>query len=607
MKRLVTKVWLPIITVGIAATPVAAQSINFSHWHDPAQIDTILTTTLPGAHPSLCAVQTIGTSIEGRPIKALKISNNPGVNDPAKGDVVIMATHHAREWMSTETALYIADQLLTRYATDPDVKADVDRLQIWIIPVVNPDGFAFTRTGNRFWRKNRRDNGDGTRGVDLNRNYGYQWGLNSGSSPDTWVDTYRGTGPFSEPEIAAMRDFLQARTNLKTILTYHSFSELFLRPWAYTTADPPGEPTLAALALRNIAAIQAVHGHLYNENIGYTSSGETNDFAWGTMRVSGFTPEVRPTATGVGGFDPPETEIIPNIEENFAAARALIHDAGVRELWIRDYPGDTGAEPSAVWTASGWSNAFWLSPDIWTVPATLDQGATVTLSVHVNNDTGKPRKDVRIDTYWTDPRISLEFPNPDATLISSQTGLTIPPGGKTITMPWTVPVGTNSWGERHWCVGAIVMHDTDLPLTTQAQRSSNVGIRNFNTTEIVVATNIIVAATNLLEVDAELAAVVDTTSLPPGWRVVLATPPKTQSRSDLATAIGRKGRLLNAKGPLLAPGETIYLPIHIDPPKDAKPGDVVEVAVHAAFLPLIPGKRIPVGNGYTYQVVIPPK
>jgi hypothetical protein len=605
MKRLATKPLLLVVVLGISASPLAAQPIDFTHWHNPSQVDGILTSFVT-AHPSLCALSSIPTT--GTQIKALKISNNPAVNDPSKGDVVIMATHHAREWMSTETALYIAQQLLTRYATDTQIQADVNQLQIWIIPVVNPDGFAFTQTAaNRLWRKNRRNNLDGTFGVDLNRNYGYQWGLNSGSSPNTWDDTYRGPGAFSEPETVAIRDFLQTRTNLKTILTYHSYSELFLRPWSYTTADPPGEPTLAALAKRNIAVIQAVHGVTYSENIWYTSSGETTDFTWGTMRVSGFTPELRPPTSATNGFDPPTSEIIPTIEENFAAARALIHDAGARELWIKDYVGDTGAEPSAVWTSSGWSHPFWTSPDIWTVPATLDQGATVTLHVHINNNTGKKLTNVRVDAYWTDPRISLEFPNPDAHLIASQTGLAVPAGGLTVTMAWTVPVGTNSWGERHWCVGAIVMHDTDLPLTTQAERSSNVAIHNFNTTETVVATNLIVAATNFLDVDAELAAVVDRTSIPAGWRVVLGSPPKTQSRSDLATAIGRKGRLLDAKGPLLAPGETIYLPVHVDPPKGAKAGDSIEVPVHAALLPLLPGKRTPVGNGYTYKVVIPAK
>ena len=110
-----------------------------------------------------------------RPIKVLKISDNVAVDEPAEGDVLIVALHHAREWISVETSLYIAEQILTQYAANPRLKADVKKLQIWIVPVVNPDGFAYTWSSpaNRYWRKNRRNNGDGTFGVDLNRNWGH--------------------------------------------------------------------------------------------------------------------------------------------------------------------------------------------------------------------------------------------------------------------------------------------------------------------------------------------------------------------------------------------------------------------------------------------------
>ena len=601
MKRILS------ILLLLAASPLQA-AVDFTQWHDPAEIETILNDFV-AAHPAIASVTTIGASLGGLPIKALKISDNVAVNEPSEGDFVIMATHHAREWLATESSLFIADQILTRYATDAQIQADVNGLQIWIIPVVNPDGFAFTQTpGNRFWRKNRRNNGDGTFGVDLNRNWGYQWGLNSGSSPVTSEPNYRGPFAWSEPEIVVMRDFLAARSNLKAMITYHSFSELFLRPWSYTTADPPGEPTLNALAERSIARIAAVHGHTYAEEIWYTSSGEATDWTWGDRRVAGFTPEVRPTLGdgSVTRFDPPTTEIIPNGEENLAAALALIHDAAARELWIRDHAGDTGAEPSAVWTGTNWSAPFWTSPDITTVPETLDQGATVELRVRIQNNTGQPRMNVRLDTYFTDPRISLEFPNPDATLIGSETGITVPPGGRTVTMNWTVPIGTNSWGERHWCVGAIVMHDRDLPLTTQAQRSSNVAIKNFNTTEtVVMGMNLVVAATNFLEFDSELAAAVDPIGVPPGWRVILAEPPKPQARAAIAlTSIERKGRLLDAKGRLLAPGETIYIPVRVVPPPGTPPGTSVDVSVHAALLPLVPGRREASGNGFTYRVVV---
>lgn len=582
------------------------QAIDFSDYHSPAQVDTIMS-NLEATYSGLCQVITIGTSHEGRPIKALKISDNVAIDEGDEGDVVFIALHHAREWISVEMALYLAEQLLTRYSTDPQLQADVNNLEIWIIPVANPDGFAHTwnPTGYRYWRKNRRNNGDGTFGVDLNRNWGYEWGRDDGSSPNTWNDTYRGPFAWSEPEIVALRDFTQGLDNLKTLLTYHSFSQLFLRPWGYTTDDPPGEETLKQLAQRSIRAIQAVHGLTYNEEIGYTASGETTDYLWGGMRVSAFTPELQPASGGLSGFSPPPSTIIPNNEENLPAALALIHDAGSREVWIRDYPGDTGAEPSAVWTGSGWSHAFWVSPDIWTVPETLDQGATVDLHVRIWNNTGTTQNNVRVDVYWTDPRISLEFPNPDASLIGSRT-ITVPPGGTTVTMPWTVPVGTNSWGERHWCVGAVIMHETDMPLTTQAQRTSNIGIRNFNTTEVVVGMNLIVAATNFLDVDAELAVYIDRSALPTGWHVMLPEHPKRRPRPR-PTAIERKAMLLKARGPLLQPGETIYLPIRVKPPKKTQPGQAFNVNVHAALIPLVVGKREAVGNGFTYRVVADPK
>lgn len=597
----------------LGGSALTALPIDFSNYHTPAQVNQILN-DLQAAHPSLCSVSTIGTSHGGLPIRALKISDNVATDDPNEGDVVFIALHHAREWISVEMALYLAEQILTNYSTNPQLQADVNALEIWIIPVANPDGYAHTQLPPadpmdplylwpRYWRKNRRNNGDGTFGVDLNRNWGYQWGLNSGSSPTTSSDTYRGPVAFSEPEITALRNFVQGLDNLKTLLSYHSFSQLFLRPWSYTTTDPPGEETLKNLAQRSIARIQAVHGTTYSETIGYTASGEATDYFWGEMRVSAFTPELRPGSGGLTGFSPPPSAILPNNQENFPAALALIHDAGAREVWIRDYSTDTGAEPSAVWTGSGWSQAFWVSPDIWTVPATLDQGATVDLNVRVLNNTGAAKTNVRVDVYYTDPRISLEFPNPDATLIGTQT-VAVPPAGRTITFPWTVPVGTNSWGERHWCVGAVIMHDTDLPLTTQAQRTSNVGIRNFNTTEVVVGTNLIVAATNFLDVAAELAVVVDHESLPDGWHAVAPDYPSRKT-GRRPTSIERKAMLLGAEGPLLQPGETIYLPIRVLPPEGAPAGAAAEINVHGALVPLVAGKRAAVGNGFTYRVVVP--
>ncbi len=146
------------------------------------------------------------------------------------------------------------------------------------------------------------------------------------------------------------------------------------------------------------------------------------------------------------------------------------------------------------------------------------------------------------------------------------------------------------------------MHGNDLPLTTEARRSSNVAIRNFNTTETVVGTNLLVAATNYLEIDAELIISVD--DLPPGWQVVLPQHHMPVRRKKL-TSIERKAQLVGAKGRLLRPGDTIYLPVRIIPPSTVHTGDKVDINVHGGLLPLVAGKRTAVGNGFTYQVVVP--
>lgn len=595
-----------LINLGVCLiTPATAlaQDINFGAFHTPAQFESELM-RLPTRFPGLAQVITIGTSLLGAPIKAVKISDNVAADEPAEGDVLFVALHHAREWISTETALFIAEQLLKRYSTDAQLKADIDNLQLWIIPVMNPDGYAYTANaaGDRYWRKNRRNNGDGTFGVDLNRNWGYQWGLLSGSSASTVDETYHGTGAFSEPEAAVIRDFANSRNNLKVLVSFHSFSELYLRPWSYTTADPPGESTLASIVQRNIAAIAAVHGHTYSQTIWYTSAGEATDYFWGEKRIAAFTPELRPAGGGLGGFAPPASEIVPTGEENVPAAVALLHDAGSREVWIRDHAGDTGAEPSAVWTGSGWSAAFWESPDIWTVPATLTEGTSVTLNIRVLNNTGAAMTNVNVAAYWTDPRIALEFPSLTTTVIGQQT-ITVPPAGTTITMPWTVPTGTNSWGERHWCVGVVVTHSRDMPLTTQAERSSNVAIKNFSTTVVTASQTLLVEATNFLNVDAELRVVVDSLRLLPGWRVVVPRPAPREARGPLS-GIERKGRLLAATGQLLRPGESALVPVRVEVPRGAVAGQSADVRIQGALLPLVPGRRQVLGNGFTYRVVV---
>lgn len=586
--------------MSLTAIHLQAQILSYNNFRTPAQVDNALN-TLATTYPTITSLQTIGISVEGRPIKALKISDNPNVNESSEGDVVFIALMHAREWITVEVLLYIADRMLSEYSTNSELESDINAAQLWIIPITNPDGYEYTHSTYRYWRKNRRDNLDGTFGVDLNRNWEYQWGLASGSSGTTSTNTFRGVSPFSEPENQVIRDFVTGLDNFKTFVSYHSYSELYLRPWAYTTADPYGESTLESIVQRNINLIQAVHGHVYSETVGYLASGETTDFMWEKHRVAAFTPELRPAPSGGGGFNPPPSEILPCAQENYPAALAMLHDAARTGIFIRDHGSDTGSEPSAVWTGSAWSTPFWVSPDIWTVPATLNQNATVDLNIRVHNSTGTTQNNVTLEVYFTDPRISLEFPNPNAILIESRT-ISVPPSGTVQTFSWTTPIGTNSWGERHWCVGALVKHEKDMPLTTQIQRSSNISCRNFNTTAIVETLTLTIAAQNFLKVPAELIYTIDENSIKEGWNIEL--PQEIIRRTDrLSESSIRKSKLLKTKGFILEPGETVYLPVKVDVSDNVEKEEALDMNINGTLLPLVAGKREAVGNGFTYKLI----
>ena len=281
--------------------------------------------------PDLVTPFTIGTSLEGRPIRGIRITKaaagSPGV--------LFNATQHAREWGATTTSLYIANQLVNGYGVDSRVSALLDRAWIDVIPVCNPDGYVHTWTTNRLWRKNRRNNGDGTFGVDLNRNWAFQWG-GGGASTITSDETYRGPSAFSEPESAALRDYFIANTTLAGHIDFHSYSQLVLSPWGYTTALAPNNDAFLALGNEMKDAIRRTNGVNYTAgpiaSTLYIASGSSVDHAYGAHGVPSYTIEVRDT--GSYGFVMPVSEILPNATENYQAALELA-DATVDGAVIR--------------------------------------------------------------------------------------------------------------------------------------------------------------------------------------------------------------------------------------------------------------------------------
>ena len=243
-----------------------------------------------------------------------------------------------------------------------------------------------------------------------------------------------------------------------------------------------------------------------------------------------------------------------------------------RHVWIRDYTGDTGIEPSATWTASGWTHAFWESPDITTSTPDLVGGSTVTLTAHISNDGPGAAQNVTVEAYYNDPRITLEFPDLSSVLIGSQ-NLNVPPSGKDVDFQWPVPTGTNSWGEYHWCVGVVVRQQRDMALTTKPERSSNVGLRNFQTRAITAGELVMSAATNAFQVAAELVVRVDSASLPRGWKVEVLPPASEARLAEASRAEGPPARRHRAA----EPGATALVPVRVTPPTDAPPGSAADV------------------------------
>ena len=276
--------------------------------------------------PEIAELREIGRSLEDRPIWALRI----GERRASEHKLLFMGCHHAREWVSVEVPYLLAEHLVNN-ADQPPVRQWLQRGEIWVTPMVNPDGHEFSRTQDRLWRKNRRTNIDGSIGVDPNRNYGYMWGtLNISTSSHVPSDpTYVGPRAFSEPETQAVRN-LVANELFRGVITYHSFSQLVLYPWGYTSQPIPDASdlsTMTKLAKRMQQLIRAVHGMTYTpqqSSILYLTAGDTTDWTYGEYGIPSFTIELRPDSVEHGGFILPPEQIEPTFEENLPAAMEFI-------------------------------------------------------------------------------------------------------------------------------------------------------------------------------------------------------------------------------------------------------------------------------------------
>jgi len=307
--------------------PASVQTSINGAFHSYREVETEVY-ALEAAHPDLVQVKIIGRSLEMRNIYALKISDNVQADEGGEAEVLITGCHHAREWISVEVPLYVAKHLVENYATDSHIRDLVDRSQVWIIPLLNPDGLEYTIHFYRYWRKNMRDNGNRTYGVDPNRNYDYKWGIdNEGSSQESFSYVYRGPAPFSEPETQAIKD-LFAERNFKVAINYHNYSQVIIYPWGYTNEPSELDVLLEEMAGEMAARMERVNGRVYGYgqagNQLYVTNGGASDWALGVYGIPAFTIELPPVDQQYGGFYNPEEDIQSIVRENIPAMLYVI-------------------------------------------------------------------------------------------------------------------------------------------------------------------------------------------------------------------------------------------------------------------------------------------
>jgi len=260
-----------------------------------------------------------GKSHEGRDILGLKIEGASRIARPA---ILYHGGIHAREWISPSTVCWIINELITKYNSDPIVKKLVDSIQWHIFPVLNVDGYSFTWTSNRMWRKTRRPNqGSTCIGTDPNRNFPYRWN-SGGSSGSPCSEIFHGPTASSEVEVRNIIEYgKKLGTNLKGYIDFHAYGMLYMRPWGFTTAASPDEPRLQKIGDGANAKIRAFRNSNYRSGriavIIYVASGSSADYFYGEHKVNAFALEL-----GTGFVMPPrEIELVG--KENFEGVKSF--------------------------------------------------------------------------------------------------------------------------------------------------------------------------------------------------------------------------------------------------------------------------------------------
>ncbi len=275
---------------------------------------------MAAANPDIASVFSIGKTTEGRDIWCLRINSSAKGDTPSsKPGAFFMGNVHAREHLADEVPLLFASWLFD-HRNDADVKQYIATLDIYILPMGNPDGVEYDiRTGSyQYFRKNMSTNSDNSRGVDLNRNFD-SWWCQAGASTYPGADTYCGPRAFSEPESQALKKFMEARKNLKTHISYHSYASEILYPWGGSDADVPN--------LKDKQVFEKVGGEMgqltgylsHKSSEMYIATGDSCDWAYAEGGIFAFTFEL-----DGNGFYPGASVISSVVAKNIKAAVYLL-------------------------------------------------------------------------------------------------------------------------------------------------------------------------------------------------------------------------------------------------------------------------------------------
>ncbi|MEQ2175577.1 hypothetical protein GOODEAATRI_019264 [Goodea atripinnis] len=301
------------------ASPRAHSYTKYNTW---SEIEAWIDSTA-SANPTLVSKQVIGNTFEGRPLILLKIGKSSTSTKPA---IFMDCGFHAREWIAPAFCQWFVKEAVETYGSDTEMTSLLNDMDVYVMPVFNVDGYVFSHTNNRMWRKTRsKISGTSCIGTDPNRNFDAGW-CTIGASSDPCSDTFCGKTPESEIETKTVADFIRRnKSTIKAYITVHSYSQLLLFPYSYTFNLAAHHSELLTVAQGASAALTSLYGTRYTSGPGaatiYPAAGGSDDWAYDLGIKYSYTFELRDT--GFYGFLLPESQIKPTCEETMLAVKYI--------------------------------------------------------------------------------------------------------------------------------------------------------------------------------------------------------------------------------------------------------------------------------------------